>query len=145
MSDAESQPISRETLLVARFDATRAVDHVEFRRITIAPGFTVGTHVHNGPVVGSILDGSAVYQIEGEPERVLNPGDVFFEPEGARISRFDPGDDGVVFLGYFLLAADEQPEIELVDASDAQGAGAAPDTRPAHGPVEARVQPSDVA
>jgi hypothetical protein len=51
----------------------------------IAPG----PHVHYGPVVGSILAGSAIYQIEGQPESVLRAGDVFFEPEGERIARFD--------------------------------------------------------
>ena len=48
--------------------------------------------MHHGPVVGSILEGSAVYQIEGQPESVLRPGDVFFQsaqryadPASARI------------------------------------------------------------
>jgi quercetin dioxygenase-like cupin family protein len=56
--------------------------------------------VHNGPVVGSIVDGSAVFQIDGEPETVLRPGDVFYEPEGARITRFDAQEAGVTFLAY---------------------------------------------
>ena len=29
---------------------------------------------------------------------------VFYESEGARIARFDARDEGVTFLGYFLLA-----------------------------------------
>jgi quercetin dioxygenase-like cupin family protein len=77
---------------------------VEIRRITIAPGYAAGLHVHNGPVFGSVEAGSAVYQIEGEAETVLGPGDVFYEPEGVRIARFDAQEDGVTFLGYFLLA-----------------------------------------
>ena len=80
-----------------------ATQRVEIRRITIAPGYAGGLHVHNGPVFGSIETGSAVYQIEGEPETVLRPGDVFYEPEGVRISRFDAQEAGVTFLGYFLL------------------------------------------
>ena len=72
-------------------------------------------HVHNGPVVGSILDGSATFQIDGEPESILGPGDVFFEPEGARIARFDARDDGVTFLAYFLLDQDQDPEINFPD------------------------------
>jgi hypothetical protein len=56
-----------------------------------------GLHIHNGPVFGSIETGSAVYQIEGEPETVLKPGDVFYEPEGVRIARFDAQEDGVTF------------------------------------------------
>jgi len=105
------QPISRVVLLDARFDRTRAVERVEVREIRILPGHPAGVHVHNGPVLGAILDGSAVYQVQGESESVLGPGDVFYEPEGARIARFDATEEGVTFLGYFLLAAGEQPEI----------------------------------
>jgi quercetin dioxygenase-like cupin family protein len=66
-------------------------------------------HVHNGPVVGSIVSGSVSFQVEGEPETVLGPGDVFFEPEGARTARFDARDDGVAFLAYFLLGPGQEP------------------------------------
>lgn len=67
--------------------------------------------MHNGPVVGSIFEGSAVYQIEGQPASVLQVGGVFFEPEGERIARFDAGDDGVTFLAYFLLSPGQDPQI----------------------------------
>jgi quercetin dioxygenase-like cupin family protein len=106
--------IARETLADIPLDRTKATDHVEIRRITIDPGFAGGLHVHNGPVVGSIVEGSAVYQVEGGPEQVLRVGDVFAEQEGARIARFDAGDDGVTFLAYFLLGADEAPAIEML-------------------------------
>jgi quercetin dioxygenase-like cupin family protein len=105
------QPISRAVVLDARFNRVRAAERVEAREIRILPGHAAGMHVHNGPVVGNILEGSVVYQIEGEPERILQVGDVFFEPEGARIARFDATADGVRFLGYFILGPDEQPEI----------------------------------
>ena len=42
-----------------------------------------GAYDHRS-MVGSIAEGSAVFQAAGEPETVLRPGDVFFEPEGAR-------------------------------------------------------------
>ena len=81
-----------------------ATQRVEIRRITIAPNHAAGLHIHNGPVFGNIETGSAVYQIEGEPAVVLHPGDVFYEPEGVRIARFDAQENGVTFLGYFPLA-----------------------------------------
>src|SRR5690348_10978649 len=68
-----------------------------------------------GPVVGSILRGSAVYQVEGQPEAVLWAGDAFFEPEGERIARFDATDEGVTFLGYFLLAPGQDASITMLD------------------------------
>jgi quercetin dioxygenase-like cupin family protein len=105
------QPISRAVVLDARFDRVRPAARVEVREIRILAGHAAGLHVHNGPVVGSILEGSAVYQIDGEPERILPAGEVFYEPEGARIARFDATDEGVRFLGYFILGPDEAPEI----------------------------------
>ena len=86
---------------------------VEVREIRILPGHPAGLHVHNGPVVGSILDGSVTYQIEGQPAAVLRVGDVFFEPAGARIARFDAGEEGATFLGYFLLSPGQEPQISI--------------------------------
>jgi quercetin dioxygenase-like cupin family protein len=105
------QPISRAVVLDARFSRVRPAERVQVREIRILAGHAAGLHVHNGPVVGSILEGSVVYQIDGEPERILRAGDVFYEPDGARSARFDATADGVRFLGYFILGPDEQPEI----------------------------------
>lgn len=106
-------PLTRTILLDQVLAAPRSTHRVEVRRITIAPRHEAGLHVHNGPVFGSIESGSAVYQVEGEAAAVLGPGDVFHEPEGTRIARFDAEEDGVTFLGYFLLAAGEAAEIEF--------------------------------
>jgi quercetin dioxygenase-like cupin family protein len=100
---AEPPPVSRVTVMDQKLPEPLATRRVEIRRITIAPGCAAGLHIHNGPVFGSIEAGSAVYQIEGQPETALQPGDVFYEPEGVRIARFDAQEDGVTFLGYFLL------------------------------------------
>jgi len=109
--------ISRTVVLDVRLPAPLPVDRIEIRRITIPPGLAAGLHVHNGPVVGSILTGSATYQIEGEAERVLRPGDVFYEPAGTRIARFDAGDEGVTFLGYFPLVPGQDAEMDFPDAA----------------------------
>jgi quercetin dioxygenase-like cupin family protein len=108
-SDQE-QPITRTVLLDTRLAQAKDTHRVQVRRITILRGQAAGLHVHNCPVVGSIVDGSAVFQIEGEPEAVLRPGDMFYEPEGARITRFDAQDATVTFLAYFLLGPDQEPE-----------------------------------
>jgi quercetin dioxygenase-like cupin family protein len=109
------QPITRTVLTDVRLRPVKEASHVEIREIRILPGYAAGLHVHNGPVVGSILEGSAVYQIEGQPETILRAGDVFFEPEGERIARFDATDDGVTFLAYFLLSSGQDPELTFPD------------------------------
>ncbi|GAB3887163.1 cupin domain-containing protein [Kibdelosporangium lantanae] len=87
-------PVTRTPVLEQALPAPRVIDHVEVRRITIAPHHSPGLHVHNGPVFGSIETGSAVYRIDGGPESVLTAGDVFYEPESTRIARFDAGRTG---------------------------------------------------
>ncbi|MEV6335207.1 cupin domain-containing protein [Nocardia vinacea] len=106
-------PISRSILLDQPLPGPLPTHRVEIRRITIAANHAGGSHIHNGPVFGSIESGSVIYQIDGRPESVLGPGDVFYEPEGVHIARFDAQREGVTFLGYFLLDADQTPEIEF--------------------------------
>jgi quercetin dioxygenase-like cupin family protein len=107
--------LTRTIILNQQLPAPRVIDHVEVRRITLAPNQSVGTHTHNGPVFGTIETGSAVYQIEGEPASVLTPGDVFYEPESTRIARFDSESDGVTFVAYFPAGPNETPRLDLVD------------------------------
>ena len=105
------EPITRTVVSDVRLPAVKATDRVQIREIRIAPSQPAGLHVHNGPVFGSIVAGSVVYQIDGQPAAVLRPGDVFYEPEGARIARFDAQEDGVTFLAYFLLSPGQEPEL----------------------------------
>jgi quercetin dioxygenase-like cupin family protein len=105
------EPITRTVVSDVRLPAVKATDRVQIREIRIAPSQPAGLHVHNGPVFGSIVAGSVVYQIDGQPAVVLRPGDVFYEPEGARIARFDAQEDGVTFLAYFLLSPGQEPEL----------------------------------
>lgn len=113
---AEPAPLSRVVVMDQTLPEPLATQRVEIRRITVAPGYAAGLHVHNGPVFGNIETGSVVYQIEGGPETLLEPGDVFYEPEGTRIARFDAQDEGVTFFGYFLLGDGVNAEIVFPDA-----------------------------
>ncbi|WP_086851232.1 cupin domain-containing protein [Amycolatopsis kentuckyensis] len=108
--------VTRTVVLDQPLPAPRVIDRVEVRRITIAPDQPAGLHVHNGPVFGSIETGSAVYRIDGGPESVLTPGDVFHEPESTRIARFDAQGDGVTFLAYFPVGPGETPTLTMLDS-----------------------------
>ena len=105
------QPIIRTIVNDVHLPAVKATDRVQVREIKILPSQPAGLHLHNGPVFGNIVAGSVVYQIDGQPASVLRPGDVFYEPEGERIARFDAQDDGVTFLAYFLLSPGQEPEL----------------------------------
>jgi hypothetical protein len=107
-----TESITRAVLADIAVVPARTVERVESRRIRIPAGVAAGLHIHNCPVVGSIVAGSVAYQVEGEPGVVLGPGDVFFEAEGARIARFDALNDDVTFVAHFLLSAGQQPELD---------------------------------
>ncbi|MFJ8746620.1 cupin domain-containing protein [Embleya sp. NPDC127516] len=51
--------------------------------IELPPG-DAGTppHRHSGPVFGYMLEGEMVFELEGEPERVIRAGEAFWEPGG---------------------------------------------------------------
>jgi quercetin dioxygenase-like cupin family protein len=115
-ADPADQPITRTVRLDVRLPQVKPTGRVEIREITIRPGQAAGGHVHNGPVVGSIMAGSAVYQIEGQAATVLRPGDVFYEPEGEHIARFDAEGDGVTFLAYFLLEPGQDAQLTMLEA-----------------------------
>jgi quercetin dioxygenase-like cupin family protein len=108
-------PVTRTVVRDVRLPEAKVTDRVQVREIRIAPSQPAGRHVHNGPVFGSIVAGSVVYQIDGQDAAVLRPGDVFYEPEGARIARFDAQEQGVVFLAYFLLSPGQEPELTPLD------------------------------
>jgi quercetin dioxygenase-like cupin family protein len=39
-------------------------------------------HRHSGPVFGYVTEGELVFELEGEPERVISAGEAFWEPGG---------------------------------------------------------------
>jgi quercetin dioxygenase-like cupin family protein len=39
-------------------------------------------HRHSGPVFGYVLEGEIVFELEGEPERLIRAGEAFWEPGG---------------------------------------------------------------
>ncbi|MBT2503460.1 cupin domain-containing protein [Curtobacterium sp. ISL-83] len=108
-----ASPITRSTLLDQPLGGGMDVAHVEVRRISIAAGTTGGAHIHNGPVFGTIEKGSVTFQIGDGTATTLRAGDVFYEPAGVVVSKFDTSAEDVVFLGYFLLADGAPPEIEF--------------------------------
>ena len=108
------EPITRTIVSDVRLPAVKPTDRVQVREIRIRPSQPAGLHMHNGPVFGSIVTGSVVYQIDGQPASVLRAGDVFYEPEGVRITRFDAQEDGVRFLAYFLLSPGQEPELTML-------------------------------
>lgn len=110
----ERPAIERDIVQDVMLANPRPVGRIQTRRITMQPNVAGGLHLHNGPVVGSIERGSAIYQVEGGGEQLLQAGDTFYEEEGTRIARFDAGPEGVVFLAHFPVATHEEPTLTML-------------------------------
>lgn len=83
-------------------------------------------HRHSGPAFGYVLEGEMVFELEGEAERVIRAGEVFWEPGGDVIHYQDGNnrDDIPVRFTVTMLCAPGQemfvlvPEEELAQRSD---------------------------
>lgn len=99
--------IAREHLLTGEFDAH--IDRIEAHRITLQPAQQAGRHSHPGGVVGYVVDGDILFEIEGQPMTSLHKGSVFYEPPGAVIARFDNASDTApaTFIAFYPLTGDQ--------------------------------------
>jgi quercetin dioxygenase-like cupin family protein len=101
-------PIERKELLKAVFK-NGVFTSADVREITLQPGQRAGRHLHPCAVLGYIAAGTAIYQIEGEPEQILPAGSAFHEPAGAIIAEFGNVSDSepMTFVAFYLLNGDQ--------------------------------------
>jgi quercetin dioxygenase-like cupin family protein len=84
MTIAENRSTSVLTTLSERQLSTvpQTVD-VMTLLVEIPPGGKgLPPHRHSGPVFGYMIEGEMLFELEGEPERVITAGEAFFEPGG---------------------------------------------------------------
>jgi len=83
--------------------------------VQLPPGQPAGPHFHPGPVTGYVESGLIAFEPDGQPARELRPGDVFVEPAGETIHRFDNLSDTqpATFIAFYLLTGD-QPLIQPI-------------------------------
>lgn len=111
----ERHEIVRRPLLTASLEGAKTVDRVEIKQITLTAHQATGLHVHPCPTVGHVIEGRILFQVEGQPARVLRTGDAFYEPANARILHFDnAGEEPTTFIVYYLLGPDEHELITML-------------------------------
>ncbi|WP_432971955.1 cupin domain-containing protein [Dactylosporangium sp. CA-233914] len=77
-------------------------------------------HRHPGPAFGYVLYGEMVFELEGEPPRVVRAGEVFWEPGGDVIHYQDGNnrDDIPVRFTVSMLCEPGKPMLTLVDEDE---------------------------
>ncbi|MBV8274245.1 MAG: cupin domain-containing protein [Verrucomicrobia bacterium] len=102
-------PIERKELLKTVFK-NGVFTSADVREIRLEPGQQGGRHLHPCAVLGYIVKGTAIYQIEGEAEQILPAGSAFHEPAGAIIANFGNASDSepMTFVAFYLLNGDQE-------------------------------------
>ena len=77
-------------------------------------------HRHSGPVFGYMTEGEMVFELEGEPERVIRAGEAFWEPGGDVIHYQDGNnrDDVPVRFTVTMLREAGKPMLAFVDEEE---------------------------
>ena len=76
-------------------------------------------HRHSGPAFGYALDGEMVFELEGEPARVVRAGEAFWEPAG--VIDYQDGnnrDDIPVRFTVTMLCEPGKPMLTYVDEEE---------------------------
>ncbi|MEU6783292.1 cupin domain-containing protein [Nonomuraea angiospora] len=77
-------------------------------------------HRHSGPAFGYVIEGAIRFELEGEPERVVEAGETFWEP-GGDVIHYQDGNalpDAPAKFVVFMLCAPGQPMLTFVDEAE---------------------------
>ncbi|WP_245842891.1 cupin domain-containing protein [Pontibacter ummariensis] len=101
--------MKRNNLLQVNMEE-RPLSTVKVVEIEFKGGQKGAYHKHPCPVVGYIVEGTCLLQVEGEPAKVLKSGEAFFEPAETPILHFDNYSDSapLQFIAYYLLHKEEE-------------------------------------
>jgi quercetin dioxygenase-like cupin family protein len=77
-------------------------------------------HRHSGPAFGYVLEGETVFELEGEPPRLIRAGETFWEP-GGDVIHYQAGnnrDDIKLRFTVTMLCEPGTPMLTLVDEEE---------------------------
>jgi quercetin dioxygenase-like cupin family protein len=77
-------------------------------------------HRHSGPVYGYVTEGAIIWELEGEPERVIRVGESFWEP-GGDVIHYQAGNalaDAWSRFVVVMIHAPGAPMLTLVDEAE---------------------------
>ncbi|MEV1004950.1 cupin domain-containing protein [Nonomuraea sp. NPDC050202] len=77
-------------------------------------------HRHSGPVFGYMLEGEMVFELEGEPERIIRAGEAFWEP-GGDVIHYQAGNhltDACSRFVVVMFGVPGEPMLTLVDDAE---------------------------
>jgi quercetin dioxygenase-like cupin family protein len=116
-------PPAAKVELISSVPAPPVPDNAEAMTIlvTLPPGSESSPpHRHTGPAFGYVISGEMIFEVEGEPQRVVKAGETFWEPGGDAIHYQDgnnlPDAETVFVVTMFSVAG--QPMLIPVSADE---------------------------
>ena len=105
---AQQKQLTRKDLLNAIVN--QKVSVVEIKEVNMTGGQEAPKHLHPCPVVGYIVSGRVLFQIEGQESEILKEGDAFYEPKNKTILHFDNAskDKPLTFVAFYLKEQHEE-------------------------------------
>ena len=94
----------------------KVISSVKIVEIEFKEGLGAPYHQHPCPVVGQIVSGTCLFQIEGESPQILYSGEPFYEPANTPIIHFDnySKTEPMKFIAYYLVN-EGQDLIEILE------------------------------
>jgi quercetin dioxygenase-like cupin family protein len=105
---AQQKQLTRKDLLNAIVN--QKVSVVEIKEVNMTGGQEAPKHLHPCPVVGYIVSGRVLFQIEGQESKIVKEGDAFYEPKNKTILHFDNAskDKPLTFVAFYLKEQHEE-------------------------------------
>ena len=105
-----NQPAIQRKQLLKAVLGNRNVSSADVREIRLEPGQQGGRHLHPCAVLGYIVAGTALYQVEGQEEQILPAGSAFYEAANQVIANFGNASstEPMVFVAFYLLDGDQE-------------------------------------
>lgn len=103
----------RRDLLTALVN--QKVTVAEIKEITLRPNQAAPKHLHPCPVIGYVVKGRVLFQLERGERVILEEGDTFLEPKGQVVVHFDNlGQAPATFIAIYLKEGNEE-SVKLLD------------------------------
>lgn len=105
----EKKNVARTNLLSIQLREKQGLSKVEIKKVVIPINGKAEYHLHPCLVVGHIVSGTLLFQIEGEKPQLIKAGEAFYEPKNKPILHFDNALDSepLVFMAYYLVEENE--------------------------------------
>jgi quercetin dioxygenase-like cupin family protein len=97
----QPSPIKRTP--IGKSDVPNSNYEVITAMVELVPGFKAGRHSHPGIVQAQILDGEFLLAIDGQPERILKPGESLEIPHGAIHNEGAVGDKPAKLIAVYVV------------------------------------------